>query len=218
MFNTIRTIDSSKVAVDFDTFSKSIMHGNAADQDKLKKLQGFCENEHGFSVDTLFSMERRKLLLATIMDENKARHDEVDNIWNKAVPYEVKVTELRQLDDAHTEAVVEHDAYIAELQEALQLNKKDRMLKDAARAKDIEILNQLKAKSEAERNSLPWLFQSKKKDATPTSDTFRRSTPGERKLPLMANSKSTSYLNVTSGAKVSSGTIVGGLKRDPSFS
>lgn len=247
VFNTIRSIDTSKIAVDFDTFSKSIMHGNA-DQDKLKKLQGFCENEHGFSVDTLFSIERRKLLLNTIMTENQNRHDEVDNIWNKAAPYEVKVQELRQLDDAHKAAVVEHDAYIAELQEALQLNKKDRMLKDAARAKDIEILNRLKAKEEADRNALPWLFQQNKKSggAPAGADNFRRSLvpagvaggaglggastgafgTGGRKLPLMANSFSSPMLRTTDSYTVSvmpTGSSGGDprngrMKRDPSFS
>ena len=148
MFNTLQAIDKSKSSIDFDTFSKTIRFGQFADQAKLKKLQSFCENEHGFCVDTLFSIERRRLLFDSIMLENQKRMEEMDAIWKSNLSYESKLAELRQKEDAQAANRIELDMYVEELQDALQLNKKDAEMKDKQRMKEPRIISLNKVNNE----------------------------------------------------------------------
>ena len=145
VFNTLQSIDKSKSSIDFDTFSKTIRFGQFADQAKLKKLQSFCENEHGFCVDTLFSIERRRLLFDSIMLENQKRMEEMDNIWKSNASYESKLSDLRQKEDAQAANRLELDMYVEELQDALQLNKKDAEMKEKQRLKELKVINMNKS-------------------------------------------------------------------------
>ena len=224
VFDAIRSIDSSKVDVDFDSFSKAIYNGQFANQDKLRKLQGFCENMYGFHVDTLFSIERRKLLLSTIMDQNLNRRGQVDQVWAKPLSYEGKMAELRTIEDAHTTSLAENDAYIEELKEALELNKKDRMLKDMAHARDLEKLSRMH-QQQARLNPIQALTGSHHSGSASTVNNYRRSLrlsldeptkPPPKTLPPLGISSSKSVSSAVSFTSSVSCTSVAG-KSNPFF-
>lgn len=131
VFSTLHEICNSS-SVDFESFQKAILHGQFADKKKLRTLQGFCENRYGFNVDTLFSMERRKLLYKAIVEEHLAREAEVDSVWLKNnSTYDSKLVELRAIEENQANKVVDLDSYIDELHEALSLNKTQRSAKQA---------------------------------------------------------------------------------------
>ncbi len=156
VFTTLLTMNNSKSVssggVNFETFQKAIHKGEFADRSKIKILQNFCENRHEFSVDTLFSQERRKLLFKAIVEGNQKRTSEVENVWNKSnTSYDSKLAELRNLEEYHINHAIEQDSYIEELHEALKLNK--RLRENKLKVKQ-QTLNNLRSSIKLEEKSI----------------------------------------------------------------
>lgn len=219
VYTTLLSMDTSKSSngVNFDMFQKAIHRGEFADKTKLDILQGFCENQHGFGVDTLFGMERRKLLFKAIVDSNLSRENDVDAIWNRSnSSYEGKLAELRQLEESHAIAVIEQDGYIDELFEALMLNKRQRAHKEAVRQENLRKIAKLHEEEVANRSKLPPLLQ-KAAAASYTASNGENSndnvlfakTPGKAGTPSGAASASGSRLSTSASCSVSTTTLGG---------
>ena len=127
----LANIDKNQtMGIDFEEFLLSLRGNKLADQSKVKMLQDFSQNEHGFDMSTLLHEERRKKLIHSVMVSLEKREKRVDAVFSKLNnPRTTKreknktMSELKKVEDIGNKSRKLHEMYIQSLDGVVQDKK-----------------------------------------------------------------------------------------------
>lgn len=104
--------------VTFDNFLRAVNNSKQCKKDKMKSLQVMSSDQF-FSMDTLLSQERRRMLLKGIVDDAKVRQTKLEASLESDGSQKMSKKQREQLQREHDDQVSDHNDFVNSLEAVL---------------------------------------------------------------------------------------------------